>query len=98
MNLVRTGGISGEKGNWRQQILRLAGALLGGLVCLCAQCAPAADESVSSFAPKDWLDKVQTWCMVPVLPETARALHVTVNGVWGGIGGKIGRASCRERV
>ena len=87
MNLVRTGGISGEKGNWRQQVLRLAGALLGGLVCLCAQCAPAADESVSSFAPKDWLDKVQTWCMVPVLPETARALHVTVNGVWGGIGG-----------
>lgn len=34
-----------------------------------------------------WIDEVQTYSMVPVLPEQAKKLHVTVNGLWGGIGG-----------
>ena len=35
----------------------------------------------------DWLDEVQTYCMLPLFPEDAKALHASVNGVWAGIGG-----------
>jgi hypothetical protein len=60
------------------------------LLCLCLQCTPSAKGGpvpVAASAPSGWLDEVQTYCMVPVLPDTAAALHVTVNGVWGGMGG-----------
>lgn len=49
---------------------------------------PALLMACAVFAegPPPWTDEPQTYCMVPVLPETAERLGVTVNGVWGGIG------------
>lgn len=46
-----------------------------------------AGEPTSPADLPAWLGKTQTYCMVPVLPETAAKLHVTVNGVWAGISG-----------
>ncbi|HLJ12758.1 MAG TPA: hypothetical protein VKU82_16295, partial [Planctomycetaceae bacterium] len=62
--------------------------LAAGLLLLAAFLfASHADaEPLSRRAPA-WLDKTQTYCMVPVLPEMAAKLHVSVNGVWAGIGG-----------
>lgn len=45
-----------------------------------------ADERPPRALP-GWIDEVQTYCMVPVLPERAAQLHATINGVWGGMGG-----------
>ena len=38
-----------------------------------------------SDLPK-WVDEVQTYGMLPLLPQRAAELHVSVNGVWAGIG------------
>ncbi len=45
----------------------------------------AADEAACPAPP--WLDRVQTYGMVPLTPERAAAFNITVNGIWGGIGG-----------
>jgi hypothetical protein len=34
----------------------------------------------------EWIDEVQTYGMLPLLPQRAAELHVSVNGVWAGIG------------
>jgi len=60
--------------------------------------AAFAAEPVARPGLPDFLDKVQTYCMVPVLPETAAKLHATVNGVWGGISGTHPILTHREIV
>ncbi len=57
------------------------------LVCFFLLQAAFAEDRVARPDVPEWLDQVQTYCMVPVLPETAAKLHATVNGVWGGISG-----------
>jgi hypothetical protein len=81
----------------------MAAALAGAstLLCLCLHCEPAAREEAPKVAASpspDWVDHVQTYCMVPVLPETAAELHASVNGVWGGIGGTDPILTARETV
>ena len=41
--------------------------------------------TVERDLPK-WVDEVQTYGMLPLLPQRAAELHVSVNGVWAGIG------------
>ncbi|MFH0945680.1 MAG: hypothetical protein V2A76_10825 [Planctomycetota bacterium] len=57
---------------WLHPALILAAVLTGG----------GNDDALPA-----WLDRVQTYCMVPMLPEGAGRLHASVNGVWGGMGG-----------
>ena len=71
---------------WQGRLTATAAAS-GLLTCLCLLCSRSSGEQVPASDPPGWLDEVQTYCMVPVLPETAAVLHVTVNGVWGGMGG-----------
>ena len=47
----------------------------------------AGSAEDAEIEPPEWVDKIQTYCMVPLLPEDANALNATVNGVWAGIGG-----------
>ena len=50
----------------------------------------AAERPRSGAAEKrlpQWVDEVQTYGMLPLLPDDAKKLHCTVNGLWAGIGG-----------
>ena len=55
-------------------------------ICLHAGIMTSAAEGAERNLP-EWIDEIQIYCMVPLLPEDANALNVTVNGVWAGIGG-----------
>lgn len=48
-------------------------------------CGTARADAAAS--PPDWLSEVQTYGMVPLLPGNAAGLNLTVNGIWGGVGG-----------
>jgi len=52
--------------------------------CFLANSAPA-QEPISPQRPK-WIDEVQTYAMVPLLPATAKKTNISVNGIWAGIG------------
>lgn len=59
-----------------QRVLRTGPA---GLLLACVVAGSAtADEP-------PWLNDVQTFSMLPVLPETAEKMHISVNGIWAGI-------------
>src|SRR5947209_6193836 len=60
--------------------------------------APAAREEAGRAGLPEWLERTQTWCTVPVLPETAAKLHVSVNGVWAGVSGMDPILTHREIV
>ena len=66
----------------RSMIMRL----LSGLICLHLVLGVASAEDTPEHNPPVWLDKVQTYCMMPILPESAVDLGISVNGVWGGVG------------
>jgi hypothetical protein len=51
------------------------------LACV-APSLPAGEEP--GLRPA-WLDRVQTYSMLPVTPATAAQMHVSVNGAWAGI-------------
>lgn len=69
-----------------------AAALVAGLSC----CVVAASTRAKDVP--GWVAETQTYCMVPVLPETAARLHASVNGIWGGIGGPDPVLTNREVV
>ncbi len=60
--------------------------LLGSVMCLHLVIGIAFAEDVPEHNPPAWLDEVQTYCMMPILPESAVDLGISVNGVWGGVG------------
>ncbi len=68
------------------------------LLCSGSLFAARAGQPAAGRGLPDWVDRVQTFCMVPVLPETAAALHASVNGVWGGISGTHPILTHREMV
>jgi hypothetical protein len=49
---------------------------------------PAVLRHTTGATLPDWADDVQTFIMLPVRPDRARELHVSVNGAWAGIPGK----------
>jgi len=49
---------------------------------------PVAAEGDAEMKPPAWLDELQTYNILPMLPERAKELHITVNGPWGGGSGK----------
>lgn len=57
------------------------------MLLFAATCGIASGQDPTERDLPAWLDEVQTYCMVPVLPERASQLHASVNGIWGGIGG-----------
>lgn len=61
--------------------------LLAGILVFAASMTrgAGADDHPANDLP-EWLSEVQTYCMLPVLPERAAELNVSVNGVWAGIG------------
>jgi hypothetical protein len=62
--------------------LRLTLFLLPGLLTLpCAK----GQQTGRSDLPK-WVDEVQSYGMLPLLPKRAAEMHISVNGVWAGIG------------
>ncbi|MCO6455131.1 MAG: DUF1080 domain-containing protein [Pirellulaceae bacterium] len=50
--------------------------------------SPAVLRSTTGLELPEWADVVQTFIMLPVRPDRARQLHVSVNGAWAGIPGK----------
>ncbi len=60
---------------------------LAAALALVARVPSAGQAPPSHRDLPDWIDRTQTYCMVPVLPETATKLHASVNGVWAGIAG-----------
>ena len=54
------------------------------MVLLFASLASGQEAEGDRVLP-EWIDRVQTYAMVPVLPETAARMHVSVNGLWGGV-------------
>jgi len=50
-------------------------------------CVLAASRATTGQegALRDRTNEVNTYCMVPLPPKTAAQLHVTVNGIWGGV-------------
>ena len=61
--------------------------LVGAMLLLAATCGIASGQDLPKRDLPAWLDEVQTYCMVPLVPERAAQLHASVNGVWGGAGG-----------
>ncbi len=45
--------------------------LLSGVMCLYLVIGSAFAEDVPEHNPPAWLDEVQTYCMMPILPESA---------------------------
>jgi hypothetical protein len=85
-------------GPWRLHLRALA---LAASTWLIATPLPPADCSAQEPARSGrpaWLDRTQTYCMVPVLPETAAELHASVNGVWAGISGPSPVLTSRDIV
>jgi hypothetical protein len=62
--------------------------LVSGTMCLhlVIVMGRAFAEDVPEHNPPAWLDEVQTYCMMPILPESAVDLGISVNGVWAGVG------------
>jgi len=67
-----------------QNAVRLAGL---AMLLLAATCGIASGQDPGERDLPAWVDEVQTYCMVPVLPERAAELQASVNGIWGGVGG-----------
>ena len=67
--------------------MRTATAILGAALVFTVSASRAfsTEPRANSSLPK-WIDEVQTYGMLPVLPESAAELNVSVNGVWAGIG------------
>jgi hypothetical protein len=61
--------------------------LVGAMLLLAATHGIASGQDRTERDLPAWLDEVQTYCMVPLVPERAAQLHASVNGVWGGAGG-----------
>ena len=61
-------------------------AFLAAPVAGYAQVDAASSSSRARPGQPAWLQEVQTYSMLPAMPEHARRLHVSVNGVWAGIG------------
>ncbi|MGQ0636569.1 MAG: hypothetical protein ACT4QC_18300 [Planctomycetaceae bacterium] len=57
-----------------------------GMVALSMTGAVEGQDRLKGGLPA-WVDEVQTYGMLPVLPQRAKAQNVRVNGVWAGIGG-----------
>lgn len=67
----------------RIPLISVASRTATSLLLLVEIASPAFAEEA---APAKWVNEVQTYCMVPLLPEHAAELNVTVNGIWGGMG------------
>lgn len=68
-------------------MIGFCGSCVFGLSRLVAALATVLAGGEGTNVAPAWLDEVQTYCMVPLLPEGAERLHASVNGVWGGMGG-----------
>jgi hypothetical protein len=73
-----------KRGNTMQNAVRF---VVLAMFLLAAACGIASGQDATERDLPAWLDEVQTYCMVPLLPERAAELHASVNGVWGGVGG-----------
>jgi hypothetical protein len=60
----------------RSMIVRL----LSGFVCFHLVVGSASSGEVPEHNPPEWIDEVQTYCMMPILPESAVDLGISVNG------------------
>jgi len=60
---------------------------LSGLLLLASAASAEEAPATAQGAPPAWLNEIQTYCMVPVLPDRAKELRSTVNGIWAGMGG-----------
>ena len=57
-----------------------------------------ADETADTQAAPAWTDQVQTYSMLPLLPDTAKKMHVSVNGIWAGISSDHPLLPSREMI
>jgi len=69
---------------------------VSAILVLAATCGISFGQAPTERDLPPWLDEVQTYCMVPVLPERAGELHASVNGIWGGVGGTHPVLTCPE--
>src|SRR5262249_46066084 len=63
--------------------MRSAAEALALFLLVCA--APSLPAEEKPGPRPAWLDRVQTYSMLPVTPATAATMNVSVNGVWAGI-------------
>ncbi len=61
-------------------------AIRDGLILLvCSLPIWAVAQETPRVTHAAWIDEVQTYAMVPLLPATAAKMNVSVNGIWAGI-------------